>query len=56
MAGAGELPPQTLSNTWVRRARLALPVLALAADDALLGFGDALQRTLQPADAAAADR
>lgn len=56
VASAGEPPPQALSHTWVRRARVTLPLLALAADDALLAFGDALQRTMQPADAAAADR
>ncbi len=38
-----------LAGAWVRRASLALPHLTLAADDALLTFGDALQRTLQAA-------
>ena len=47
---------QALSNTWVRRARVLLPLVALAADDALLTFGDTLQRTLQPADAVADTR
>lgn len=44
---AGEQPPLALSNTWVRRAHVALPPLALAADDALLTFGEALNRTMQ---------
>jgi hypothetical protein len=47
---------QALSNTWVRRVRISLPLVALAADDALLTFGDTLQRTLQPADAVADTR
>lgn len=47
----GEQLPLALSNTWVRRAHVALPPLALAADDALLTFGDVLHRTLQAADA-----
>ena len=47
---------QALSNTWVRRVRVSLPLVALAADDALLTFGDTLQRTLQPADTLADTR
>ena len=50
--GDGEAPPLALDNTWVRRAQVALPLLALAADDALLAFGEALQRTLQTAESA----
>ncbi len=39
----------SLADWWVRRARLVVPHLTIAADDALLTFGDALQRTLQAA-------
>jgi hypothetical protein len=42
-----------LSNTWLRRARIKLPPVAIAIDDALLRFGDTLQRTLQPANGVA---
>ena len=45
---------ELLAGAWVRRASLALPHLTLAADDALLTFGDALQRTLQAAAASPA--
>lgn len=51
----GQGGPASLADWWVRRARVALPHLHVAADDALLTFGEALQRTLQSVPPSAPD-
>lgn len=51
----GQLPAPGFSNTWIKRAEVVLPPLAIAIDDVTMAFAEQLQSLLGTNSSASKD-